>query len=81
MPVVHGKIQRAESTAKHPYHDACLYNVMPENYPSYQSFVKTKGRNLLAHGGCSSLAEISLLGLCFVDTLGEESRVLILRKG
>jgi hypothetical protein len=49
---------------------------MPENYLA--TIVKTKRRNLLAHGGCSSLAKISLLGLGFMDTLGESGSILVL---
>lgn len=35
--------------------------------------------SLLAHGGCSSLAELALLGLGFGDTLGEDVGVFALQ--
>ena len=36
-------------------------------------------KSLLAHGGCSSLAELGLLGLGFGDTLGEDVGVFALK--
>jgi hypothetical protein len=39
-----------------------------------------KKARLLAHGGCSSLAEISTGGLGFVDTLGEDGSIFVLKR-
>jgi hypothetical protein len=41
---------------------------------------KLLGHSLLVHGRGSSLAEISLLGLGFSDTLGEDGGVLVLEE-
>jgi hypothetical protein len=38
-----------------------------------------KKARLLAHGGCSSLAEISTGGLGFGDTLGEDGGIFVLK--
>lgn len=41
------------------------------------AIMKTEIPNLLAHGRSTSLAEVSFLGLGFVDTLGEGSSIFV----
>jgi hypothetical protein len=53
-----------------------LYIISCLNYPV--AIVKTRKRNLLVHGGSTTLSEIGLLGLGFMDTLGESSSILVL---
>lgn len=64
---------------------SCLYRVILYVWVSYHTKPKNKpilhpgnARNLLAHGGCSSLAGICLLSLGLGDTLGEDSGILVL---
>jgi hypothetical protein len=52
-----------------------------EEKPSYCILLMQieKKARLLAHGGCSSLAEIGTSGLGFGDTLGEDGSIFVLK--
>jgi len=68
-------MRSGELTDQRLSHTTNAYHIIPEELPV--AIVRTEIPNLLAHRRSTSLAEISLLGLGFVDTLGEGSSIFI----